>query len=94
MTFEHFKTQLDVNKTDLTLLVRDKFCFRLIIYCFILFRFAFYFSVLFSFFFTIEVEMSKGEIFNEVLLSTRVLPLWLDRFNNFNSPVFHVNVCD
>ena len=38
--------------------------------------------------------MSKGEIFNEVLLSTRVLPLWLDRFNNFNSPVFHVNVCD
>ena len=51
MTFEHFKTQLNVHKTDLTLLVRDKFCFRLIIYCFVLFRFAFHFSVLFSFFY-------------------------------------------
>ena len=36
----------------------------------------------------------EGEIFNELILSTCVVPLWLNRFNNFNSPVFRVNVCD
>ena len=95
MTFEHFKTQLDVHKTDFTLLVRDKFCLKLIINCFVLFRFAFYFSVLFSFFFYHRGgDEWKVRYFNELLLFTYVLPLWLDRFNNFNSPVFHVNVYD
>ena len=93
MTFEYFKTRLDVHKTDFTLLVRDKFCLRLIICCCVLFRFAFHFSVLFSFFYHRGGDERKVRFFSEVLLSSCVLPLWLDGFNNFNSPVFHMNVC-
>ena len=66
----------------------------LIINCFVLFRFAFYFSVLFFFFYHRGGDEWKVRFFNEFLLFTYVLPLWLDRFNNFNSPVFHVNVYD
>ena len=58
MTFEHLKTQLNVHKTDLTLLVREillqvdylLFCFVSV--CFLFFCFVFLF-------FIIEVEMSK-----------------------------------
>ena len=82
MTFEHSKTQLDIHKTDFILLVRDKFCLKLIIYCLVLFWFAFYFFVLFSFFYHRGGDEQKVRSFNEVLLFTCVLPLWLDRFNN------------
>lgn len=50
MTFEHFKTQLNVHKTDLTLLVRE-ILLQVDYLLFGLFRFAFYFSVLFTFFY-------------------------------------------
>ena len=82
----------------MTLLVRDKFWLKLvllfIVFFVCLFWFPFYFSVCFLFFYHRGGDEWKVRFFNELLLSTHVVPLWLDRFNNFNSPVFHVNVCD
>ena len=80
----------------MTLLVRDKFWLKLVIYCiFCLFVLVcFLFFCLLPFFYHRGGDEWKVRFFNELLLSTYVVPLWLDRFNNFNSPVFHVNVCD
>ena len=85
-----FKTQFDVHKTDFTLIVTEKFCLMSIIYCFVLFWFPFYFSVLFCFvFFTAEMAMNRRWDFStKMLLSTCIIPLWLDRFNNFNTTLF------
>ena len=85
-----FKTQFDVHKTDFTLIVTEKFCLMSIIYCFVLFWFPFYFSVLFCFvFFTTEMAMNRRWDFStKMLLSTCIIPLWLDRFNNFNTTLF------
>ena len=76
-----------------TLLVRDKFWLKLVIYCFFFGLFV-CFGLLFIFLFVSHRggDEWKVRFFNELFLSTCVVPLWLDRFNSFNSPVFHVIV--
>ena len=57
---------------------------------------GFFLFFIFYFFLLQRLQGAEGEIFfNEMLLSTCVVALWLDRFNNFNTrTVFHVHVCD
>ena len=54
----YFMTQLDAHQTDVTLLVRDKFCLISTVHpLFVSFSFAFYVSL--SCFSTTEVAMSR-----------------------------------
>ena len=80
----------------MTLLVRDKFLLKLVIYCFfrLFVSVCFLFFCLFPFFYDRGGDEWKVRFFKELLLSTCVVPLWLDRFNNFNSRAFYVNVRD
>ena len=79
-----FKTQFDVHKTDFTLIVTEKCCLMSIIYCFVLFWIIYCF-VLFS---TEMVMNRRWDFFTKMLLSTCIIPSWLDRFNNFNTTLF------
>ena len=91
MTFYTLR-QLEVHQTDFTLLVRqilidvDNLLFWFVVVSCLFFYFLFFFT-------TVVVMSGRWDFSIEMLLSTCVVLLWLNRFNNFDThSVFLVSI--